>query len=388
MEYAETENKMSAQGDRLLILAVDRDGDLEGKTKVRSPVFGREGVLSAATQLAISDPEEADANSFFAAIKEYDRLQAMSEGCEIAVVCGVPDSGVDADRKIKREIENILSKGQFSAIVLVTDGAEDEQILPILQSMKPVASVVRIVVKHSRTVEETYMVLGRYLRMLVFDDRYSKWVIGVPGVIFLFAGVLVLFGRAYEAGIAILLILGSAFFVRGFGVDRSVASMLSQRPYGYLRIFSAVASLLIFLVGISTGFTNLQTTIPDIMKAVDANPSLFSTYGSQIIGTYLEGALPLVWAAFAIYLIGVLLAHLARGSRRVWRDAVLIVLLGLLYLPTDQFAVFLTAPTAENSSVLLVSYVLVGLAVTFAVVTALYGRIRSRNPLSSSDPSA
>ena len=117
MEYDETESKMSAQGDRLLILAVDRDGDLEGKTKVRSPVFGREGVLSAATQLAISDPEEADANSFFAAIKEYDRLQAMREGCEIAVVCGVPDSGVDADRKMKREIENILSKGQFASVM-------------------------------------------------------------------------------------------------------------------------------------------------------------------------------------------------------------------------------------------------------------------------------
>ena len=93
----------------------------------------------------------------------------------------------------------------------------------MLQSMKPIVSVVRIAVKHSRTVEETYMVLGRYLRMLVFDQRYSKWVIGVPGVILLFAGVLVLFGRAFEAGIAILLIVGVAFLVRGFGIDRSVA---------------------------------------------------------------------------------------------------------------------------------------------------------------------
>ena len=371
---------MSAQGDRLLILAVDRDGDLESKTRVRSPVFGRDAVTSAATQLAISDPEEADANSFFAAVKEYDRLQSRGDGCEVAIVCGVPDSGIDADRKIKREVENLLSRGQFSGVVLVTDGAEDAQILPIVQSMKPIASVVRIVVKHSKTVEETYMVLGRYLRMLVFDERYSKWVIGVPGVIFLFAGVLVLFGRATEAGIAILLIVGSAFFVRGFGVDRSVAAMLNQRPYGYLRIFSAVAGSLIFLVGLSSGFNKVDTSMPpDILQKVIADPILFLNYGAEMVGYYLEGALPLVWAAFAIYLIGALLAHLARGSRRVWRDGVLIVLLGLLYLPMDQFAIVLTGE--QNSSVILISYVLVGLAVTFAVVTALYGRIRSRTPL-------
>ncbi|MGA2665118.1 MAG: DUF373 family protein [Nitrososphaerales archaeon] len=376
---------MSAQGDRLLIVAVDRDGDLESKTKVRSPVFGREAVLRAATQLAVSDPEEADANSFFAGVKEYDRLQAMSEGCEIAVVCGVPDSGVDADRKIRREVENLLSRGQFSGIVLVSDGAEDEQILPIIQSMKPVVSVVRIVVKHSRTVEETYMVLGRYLRMLIFDQRYSKWVVGVPGVIFLFAGVLVLFGRAYEAGIAILLILGSTFFVRGFGIDRSLAAMLSQRPYGYLRIFSAVAGTLIFLVAISNGYNNMVSSDPIGFSRVQADPSSFLTLGGTLIGYYLEGAIPFAWAAYAIYLIGALLAHIARGSRRVWRDGVLMVLLGLLYLPVDQFALVLTG---SQNSVLLISYVLVGLAVTFAIVTVLYGRIRNRNPMLKSDSSA
>jgi putative membrane protein len=215
--------------------------------------------------------------------------------------------------------------------------------------------------------------------MLIFDERYSKWVIGVPGVIFLFAGVLVLFGRAYEAGIAILLILGLVFFVRGFGIDRSIAAMLSQRPYGYLRIFSAVAGSLIFLVGLSSGYNYMDLKAHSDVLLVGANPGQFLIVGPTLAGYYLEGAIPLVWAAYGIYLIGALLAHLARGSRRVWRDAVLIILLGLLYLPVDQFAIVLTG--GENSSVLLISYVLVGLAVTFAVVTALYGRIRNRNPL-------
>jgi putative membrane protein len=370
---------MSGQEEKLLVLAVDRDGDLESKTKVRSPVLGKQDVVSAATQLAISDPEEADANSIFAAVREYEKLVARGVDCNVAVVSGVSESGIDADRKIRREVEKILSIEQFTGIILVSDGADDEQVLPVLQSMKPIVSVVRIAVKYSRTVEETYMVLGRYLRMLVFDSRYSKWAIGVPGVILLFAGVLILLGRAFEAEVAILIILGGTFLVRGFGVDRSVAQMLSQRPYGYLRLFSVVAGTLIFMVGLSTGYTYMLGKDPAGVAAVSANPSAFVGYGGDLIGYYLEGSLPILWAAFAVYLIGGLLAHLARGSNRVWRDGVLIVLLGLLYLPMDEFAIFLTG--VVNSSILLISYVLVGLALTFGVVTFVYGRLRSRTSL-------
>ena len=47
------------------------------------------------------------------------------------------------------------------------------------------------------------MVLGRYLRMLVFEPRYSKWAIGVPGLPLLFAGVLVGRGEATLATFAV-----------------------------------------------------------------------------------------------------------------------------------------------------------------------------------------
>jgi putative membrane protein len=371
---------MSQQGDRLLVLAVDRDGDLESKTRVRSPVYGRETILSAATQLAISDPEEADANALFAAVKQYDQLRAQGVECEVASVCGLSDGGLNADRKIRREVETLLNRERYSGIVLISDGGEDEQIIPILQSLKPIVSVVRIVVKHSRTVEESYLILGRYLRMLVFDPRYSRWAIGVPGLIFLFAGVLVLIGRAYEAGLAILLILGGTFFVRGFNLDRSVASMLGQRPYGYLRLFSGLASILILLVGFSSGFAYLYSQIPATVAAVGNSPGLFLNFGGIIVGYYLRGSLSLLWAGFGVYFAGALLAHLARGSARVWRDGVMIVILGLLYLPMDQFTTFLMGGT-RSSPILLVSYVLVGLAVIFGVVTTVYRHARSRPPL-------
>ena len=368
---------MSAASERVLVLSVDRDGDLERKAGVQSPVAGRDSVLSAATKLAIADPEEADANALFGAIKEYDKLRAEGVSCEVASVCGLEQSGYQADKKIRKEVELLLQRQKYSGIVLISDGAEDELVVPILQTLKPIVSVRRVVVKHSRSVEENYMVLGRYLRMLVFDPRYSKWAIGVPGVILLFAGVLVLAGAAYLATLSILIILGVAFLVRGFNIDRFVAGMMTHRPYGYIRLFAIVTSALILIVGLSSGYSSMTSRGGDLMALVSASPSLFLEYGGTLIGYYLQGGLLLVWAAIGVYLSGILLTQLLRGSPRAWRSVTGLTVLALLFFPMDQFSSYLVTG-GTNSSELLLVYVLVGLAMVFAVVGTLYSRLRSR----------
>lgn len=368
---------MAAPEERVLVLSVDRDGDLERKAGIRSPISGREAVMAAATGLAVADPEEADANALFAAVKEYDRLRAQEVECDVGAVCGLEESGYKADRKIRSEVEALLSKREYSGIVLISDGAEDELVIPILQTLKPIVSVRRVVVKHSRSVEENYMVLARYLRMLVFDPRYSKWAIGVPGVILLFAGILALAGAGYLAALSIVLILGAAFLIRGFNIDRFVAGMLSQRPYGYIRLFTAPTSILILIVALSSGYTNMTGQAPDLISAVSAKPSLFFQDGGALVGYYLQGSLLLIWAAIGVYLAGTLLTQLLRSSPRAWRSVTGIVVLALLFFPMDQFSSYLVTG-GTTSSILLLIYVFVGLAMVFSVVGTLYTRLRSR----------
>ncbi|MEM4140399.1 MAG: DUF373 family protein, partial [Nitrososphaeria archaeon] len=72
--------------EKVLVLCVDRDNDLYQKTGITSPVVGREECLRAAENLAIADPEEADANAIFAAIREYDSLISKGLKPEIAIV--------------------------------------------------------------------------------------------------------------------------------------------------------------------------------------------------------------------------------------------------------------------------------------------------------------
>ena len=57
---------------RILILCVDRDADFGTKAEIKTPLIGRAVNLNAAVSLALSDPEEADANAMFEAVSLYD----------------------------------------------------------------------------------------------------------------------------------------------------------------------------------------------------------------------------------------------------------------------------------------------------------------------------
>ncbi len=355
---------MSGQPERFLILCVDRDDDLGAKTKVQSPVVGRDAALAAATKLVMADPEEADANTIFAAVKKYDELATNGTACEVAIVCGDASRGFAADRRISREIQSIAKESDYTGVILVSDGGEDEQVIPIIQSFKPIVSVQRVTVKHSQTVEETYQILGRYLRMLVFDPHYSKWALGVPGLIFILAGILIASGHVFEADLATLLIIGGACFIRGFSIDRTVAGLLQRGPTGYMRFFSMVTSVLVVIVGIFAGYNSMVNSA----SSLDAQ---------QSAGYMISGSLNLVWVGIAIYATGALLSHVARESIRWRRDGFVLVMLVLFYLPVWTFSQFLIAGTAE-STILLISYILLGLAAIFALTTAIYPRVRAR----------
>jgi len=62
----------------------------------------------------------------------------------------------------------------------------------------------------------------------------------------------------------------------------------------------------------------------------------------------------------------------------VWRDGVVLVVLALLYLLIDLFSTILIGGQRE-STILLISYVLVGLAVIFGVTSTVYARLRLRS---------
>ena len=93
-------------------MCVDRDNDIGIKTGIKTPVIGRNENLSAASHLALEDPEESDANAIFGAVRILDSLSADSHGEEYAVatVAGSESGGINADRKLRDELVSILAE--------------------------------------------------------------------------------------------------------------------------------------------------------------------------------------------------------------------------------------------------------------------------------------
>src|ERR1700756_4896555 len=114
---------------RTLLICIDRDDDIGVKTGIKTPIVGRDACIAAATKLSITDPEEADANAIFAAIKEYDNLLSKGEFCEVIVVSGLFERGVQADRKIRNQVAEVLKGYPAEGAVVISDGPEGEELI-------------------------------------------------------------------------------------------------------------------------------------------------------------------------------------------------------------------------------------------------------------------
>lgn len=351
----------------LLVLCIDRDNDVGVKTGLATPIVGRDKCLVAATRLALADPEEADANTIFAAIKEHDDLLQQGYSVEVAVVAGTQKRGIDADRKIMEETKSILDTHKVEGIIFVSDGAEDEYVVPVVQNFKPILSVRRVVIKHSESVEESYAILSRYLRMLVYDPKYSRFFLGVPGLLLLTFGILMVLGKTTEAVAAALVILGLSFIVRGFDLDRLASALTQMRPSGYLRFFSTLAAALILISSVYAGFTTISGT-PEYTKIM-IQPELFFEYGPYLIGLFLQETVNLIWIGVGVYLAGSALYHWIRQSYKVLRTATNLLILLLLYFPMTQISLILLG---KGSPAYLISILLVGLAILFLVISLVY----------------
>ncbi len=370
----------STKPSRTLIICIDRDDDIGVKTGMKTPIIGRDACVSAATKLSISDPEEADANAIFAAIKEYDNLLSKGEFCEVVIVSGLFERGVLGDKKIRNQVADVLKGYPADSAVLVSDGAEGEELAPVIQSLVPIVSIRKVIVKHSRSVEESYQVLGRYLRMLVFDSRYAKYALGVPGIIFVALVLTSYFFPNADTPLILVVFIGVVFIIRGFDIDRRIESIGKLSATGYLRLFSVIASVLIVLVGIATGVAaffpigaaaTCSSTPCMLAKEVSKTPSLFLNDAPQMAGYFIRTSQLFVWMGFAIYITTTIFFNLIRpGSRRIARYLVELFVLGLLYFPVAIFANVLISP--QNNSDFFVAIIMFALAVNFTIAAYLY----------------
>ncbi|MEM1921730.1 MAG: DUF373 family protein, partial [Desulfurococcaceae archaeon] len=156
-------NSLKNKSSKILVLTVDLDDDL-GRIGISTPIIGIENVLNTAIHLGINDPNNPDLNAIFQAIKIYNDFKNNGRDVEIAIVTGKYGDTSFSAIKVYEELERLRNSIGFEYIYFVSDGAYDEQIIPVLQSVSRVIGVNRVIVTQSRGIEETYLLIGRYLK--------------------------------------------------------------------------------------------------------------------------------------------------------------------------------------------------------------------------------
>ncbi|OYT60655.1 MAG: hypothetical protein B6U75_01170 [Desulfurococcales archaeon ex4484_217_1] len=341
---------------KIVVLCVDRDADIR-VLNIKTPIIGFNNVLKAATEYAIKKPEDADTNALFAALNTAKRLKEEGFNVEVAIIAGDPVDDLKAGIRVKEETKEVLDKTGASSAIIVSDGADDELIIPIVSSLTPIESVRRVIVEQSRGVEETYILIGRYLRKIIGEPRFSRIFLGVPGVIILVASIFTAIGLIDKAMLAALAIIGFTMIYRGFSLDRKIEEWWESSPVIFVSAILAIFSLVL-----GTLYTLLT---------VDLSKGVLAWSKAVYIIT------PFIITSIVLLLGGKAIVKVIRRDIKVWHEAVGFVFTVLLFKILNITAKILeqvayTSP-GEIINPILSSELFLWLGVTIGVIGLLTG---------------
>ncbi|MCD4739798.1 DUF373 family protein [archaeon] len=246
---------------KILVLCVDRDDDLGKKANVVAPLVGEKANLDAAQKLALADPSESDVNAIYKAVSTYREFKEDGEDVEVATIVGHRTRGSKADREVVKSLEGLLEMGKYTSLVLVTDGADDEQVMPIIQSRIKVDAVKTVIIKQTKELEKSYYVIKEVLK----DPYFARIIFGLPGVLLLIGGITWLFGMEKDALKIMLIVGGSYAFIRGFGIEDLMAKTWNafKKTTSIERASSPLyaAFLIVFLLSLLAGYDFVTSSI-------------------------------------------------------------------------------------------------------------------------------
>lgn len=252
---------------KLLVLAVDRDDDLGRKTRLSGPLIGRQAVLNGAQSLAVADPEESDANAMFAAVSEYDKIvdnpsDFNADAVEVACVTGNIRVGAKSDAVVAKQFEEVLARVGDVEVILVSDGAEDEHLLPILSSRAPIAGMRRVVIKQAKNIEGFL-----YLMVRLMHDQKMQRRFFLPLAFLLFAAAVSVLLNQWGIFISFALALtGFMILMQVFGwedsIERFFAGLAQEARAGKTSLMASFVSLVLVVIG---GWFTLRS--PEVQAA-------------------------------------------------------------------------------------------------------------------------
>ncbi len=161
---------------------------------------------------------------------------------------------IEGDRKIATTLDDVIKETHPTSCILVSDGAEDEFVVPIIQSRIPVASIRRVIVNQMPNLEGTYYILKKF-----FDDPKISRVVFVPlGLAMLLYAVAYILGYPGTATIIVIGVIGMYLLYKGFGLDEFIHSIINalqaSMSRGKFSFVTYSTTIVLTVIGFTIGF--------------------------------------------------------------------------------------------------------------------------------------
>lgn len=317
-----------------LVVCVDRDDDVGRKVQATGPIIGLEANTEVAKQLALVDPEDTDSNAIFAAVKLAKEL-----GTDVVTLTGDKNVGVVSDKKIAQQLDEVIDKIRPNSVIVVIDGAEDAQVIPVIESRIKINSVKTIIVRQSEELEKAYFKITNFIKEIESDPNLARLVFGVPGLVLILIGLGGLFGVLLEALNILLAMLGLYLLMKGFGYEEEFFWRLSQflksLSVENVSTFIYLIAVIVLVVGFGYGYVAIMKENPR-----DA---------TGIYMAFVKGSINFIFAAIVVGILGKIIYDYSNNKYlNVRANLIFLSFAFLLKLVIESWVKFMYDPLRIN----------------------------------------
>ena len=246
---------------KTLVLCVDRDNDIGEKAHLTGPIIGIEENLNAARELGLADTEDTDVNAIFQAAKTAKELK-----CEVATLTGDWDVGIVSDEKISKQLDYVMERFKPESVILITDGAEDEQLIPIIQSRVKINAVKTVIVRQSKELEKAYFTITNFLREVEKDAGLAHLIFVIPGLVLLLIAIGGALNILMQTMLLLLAIVGLYLIMKGLGFEEEFFSrtteFLKSLSIERISVMAYVLAIFTLMIGVSLNYDEYNKKNP------------------------------------------------------------------------------------------------------------------------------
>ncbi len=299
---------------------------------------------------------------------------------EIAIITGHPSRGIKADREVARQLEELKEKFGFEEVVLVSDGADDEQLIPVIQGITRIANIQRVVIKQSQAIESSFYLLKEVLK----DPHFARIIFGLPGIALVIYAIVYLLGIERLSFNVIIGLIGAYLIMKGFGIEDSIMKWLSsfKKTTSIERASFPlyISSLLVILLAIWSGMDASNYFSRQLAVLGESNTVIPAI-------AFISGALGLLTLAILLFFAGRIVDMYHRGEvlqiRRYARSLVTTIAAYLILEVAIKFFIawtsrLISGPTFLDILIMVILAVLITF-LGFSLIAGIYKKLIVRH---------